>query len=180
MRFAYLFPVLIGVALCDGPVTIDQADGFDDMRECAHRCFEGFHDVGYPIAKELSCPTFKVQNDCFCKSDLQADATSYISSCVKAGCSSNTNDIASATKMYEDYCTSNGYTGKAQVTSPPKTGASVSIHRDPLHPISGTATRAVRSPCSFPIIYSVVTGLSRGVHGFRENQSPADANTISR
>ena len=39
------------------------------VRERVEGCFVQFRDVGYPIAKELACPTFKVQNDCFCRPD---------------------------------------------------------------------------------------------------------------
>ncbi|KAK0618917.1 hypothetical protein B0T14DRAFT_518253 [Immersiella caudata] len=119
-----LLPLLFAGVLCDAPVSIDQSDIYRNQRECAGGCFISFDDIGYPIAKKISCPTFKVQNDCFCRSDLQFEANSYISSCVNARCTRNSFDIDVATKLYDNYCTSNGYTRVAQSTPPPGTGTS--------------------------------------------------------
>ena len=123
MHLLSLLPLLVVRVLCDGPVTIDQSDAYKQQRKCAFRCFVDFSDVGYPIAMQISCPTFRVQNDCFCRSDLQQEANLYVSSCVDSGCSRNKFDIDLATKIYDDYCTRNGYERPAQVTTPPGTGA---------------------------------------------------------
>lgn len=135
MLFLHLLPLLFVEVLCDGPVTIDQGDAYQKQRNCAFSCFRSFDDPGYPIAMTISCPTFKVQNDCFCRPDLQQDAQQFVFSCVSNGCSKNTNDISLATSIYNDYCTSNGYE-RAQVTTPPNTESS---------PTSSTGTTNARS-----------------------------------
>jgi hypothetical protein len=121
-RVFFLASLFIAQILCDASVTIDQSDIYKNQRVCAFGCFNGFDDIGYPIAQELSCPTFKVYNDCFCRTDLQGDANNYISSCVYNRCSKNAHDLSIATSLYDDYCTSNGYTAEAQITA--ATGAS--------------------------------------------------------
>ena len=118
-----LLPLLFVGALCDAPVTIDQSDTFKNQRPCANECFILFKDPGLPIAEQISCSTRRVYNDCFCRSDLQFEANSYVSSCVNSRCTRNSFDISVATKLYDDYCTSNGYSRQAQSTPPPETGA---------------------------------------------------------
>lgn len=121
MLVVSLLPLLFVGVLCDAPVSIDQSDTYRQQRACAVGCFISFDDIGYPIAQKISCPTFRVQNDCFCRSDLQFDANSWISSCVNTVCTRNSFDINRATKLYDDYCTSNGYTREARSTPPPGT-----------------------------------------------------------
>ena len=137
-----LLPLLtVGVLGADGPVTIDGGDAYKQQRNCAAGCFVKFNDVGYPIAMEISCPTFRVQNDCFCRPDLQQEANLYISSCVNRGCSQNAHDISLATKIYDDYCTGNGYTRQAEVTAPSPTGAlTITITSPPTATVTETVT----------------------------------------
>lgn len=128
MLLLSLLPLLVASVLGNGPVTINQNDVYADGRECLKRCFVGafpYDEPGFRIASVISCETDpRPQNDCFCRSDLQQDANIYVADCVSSRCAGNKNDIAAATKMYDDYCTSNGYTREAQVTPPPKTGSS--------------------------------------------------------
>jgi hypothetical protein len=104
--------------LADAPVSFHQASGYATQRVCAFGCFEDFHDPGYPIARELSCP-----NDCFCRPDLQPTATSYISSCLNGKCGRNSLDISRGLAIYTDYCTAAGYTTEAPPITPAPTGA---------------------------------------------------------
>ncbi|KAM7201134.1 hypothetical protein V8F33_003546 [Rhypophila sp. PSN 637] len=126
---ARLLPLLLAVAvgvLCDeGPVTIDQSDEYKQQRVCARRCFVDWNDPGYPIAEEISCPTFRVQNDCFCRPYLQQQAHQFVYTCISTRCGAS-DDISVATKIYDDYCTSNGYT-MTQKTPPSETQGAPSI-----------------------------------------------------
>lgn len=116
------FLLISSVFAATGPVTIDQSNIYKGQRNCAFECFVAFNDIGYPIAKEISCATFPVKNECFCRTDLQLQANRYVSSCVNLYCSKNALDISTATKLYDDYCTSNGYV-QAQATTTSATGA---------------------------------------------------------
>lgn len=117
--------LLVVDVLCDAPASLDANETFQRQRQCAFPCF-GYSVVGDPLdvlATRISCPTGPVQNDCFCRPDLQQDANRHISSCINARCSKNALDISVATKLYDDYCTSNGYTGEAQVKATSTAGA---------------------------------------------------------
>ncbi|EFR03607.1 hypothetical protein MGYG_06601 [Nannizzia gypsea CBS 118893] len=95
----------LALVLADGPVSIEQMEGYGSLRNCARNvCFEaslGGSRIGY----ELSCPS-PLMNDCFCRPDLQVSATSYLSACVNSYCESNSIDVTRAVKIYTDYCAS--------------------------------------------------------------------------
>lgn len=145
-----LLPLLLAVVepvLCavEGPVTIDQSDIYRNQRVCAFPCFEQFDDPGYPIAGEIQCANFKVQNDCFCRPDLQQSAHQFVYSCISNGCR-NSLDLSIATKLYDDYCTSNGYTQTTTTTAPApsETGAlTITITVPPTVVVTATATVTV-------------------------------------
>ncbi|KAH6657827.1 hypothetical protein BKA67DRAFT_533016 [Truncatella angustata] len=127
MRAMNLFALLASPVLAGtlGPLSIDQSDIYKGQRQCVFSCYEysSIDIVGGPIAEELSCAYRPVQNDCFCRPDLQREAVSYISSCVGRYCSSNPLDISTATNIYKDYCTSNGYLQAQATTEASITGA---------------------------------------------------------
>lgn len=123
IRALFVLFLVFPLVLCDAPVTIDQNDAYSNQRVCAFKCFQDFDDVGYPIAQEISCPTFKVMNDCFCRKDLQQEAHLFISSCINFRCSKNALDISTATSLYDNYCTNNGYTETLVTTSAQESGA---------------------------------------------------------
>jgi hypothetical protein len=63
---------------------------------------------------------WQATNDCYCRSDLQQAAQSYLTSCISVGCSVGDYkiDAASAGSIYAQYCAENGYspaTGPAAV-----------------------------------------------------------------
>jgi len=141
LSIVLLLPLLAVGVVCDAPVTINDNDAYQRQRVCAFSCFIGFDDIGYPIAQEISCPTFPVQNDCFCRTDLQRQAHLYVSSCISGGCDRNKNDISVATKLYDDYCTSNGYTQTSQVTETSESGAlTITITAPPVTTVTATVT----------------------------------------
>src|SRR5579871_6862897 len=103
----------------DGTVTITDAPAFTQQRPCATICFEyiyvNYH--GFPLAGALGCSLNPVENDCFCRTDLEGHATQYLKSCVSDGCSNNFNDIQTAQSIYLAYCSSNGYSAGTRATS---------------------------------------------------------------
>lgn len=119
LQISVLFLLQAFPVLSDAPATqsLYSEDLYKQQRSCAQSCFvtccSGFSDV---IANDLSCPG-PVLNSCYCRSDLQAVAVSYISSCVSSACSSDTVDIQSATSLYQAYCASNGYSPITTSTS---------------------------------------------------------------
>ncbi|KFY48010.1 hypothetical protein V496_10351 [Pseudogymnoascus sp. VKM F-4515 (FW-2607)] len=120
-----VFPLV----LCDAPVTIDQSDAYGNQRVCAFGCFQDFNDIGYPIAQEISCPTFRVMNDCFCRHDLQQEAH------------------LTATSLYDNYCANNGYTTEALATTAAQDSGS---------PATSSPTSALSSPTPTPTAQTTV------------------------
>ncbi len=93
-------------------VSIASAEPFTTMRPCAAGCLvfsgvwvcgvnSGYHDLGI----ELSCGC-SPQNFCYCDPKAAASASSYISSCVNAGCGTEfPGEVSSAIDLYDGYCT---------------------------------------------------------------------------
>jgi hypothetical protein len=86
-------------------VTITAYPGFLSQRSCAIYCYVNAFDGQYV---DMGCPT-PVENSCYCRDDLIPAMASSLSSCVSASCSGNSEDVYSATSIFEGYCSSNGY-----------------------------------------------------------------------
>ncbi|KAJ9642400.1 hypothetical protein H2201_004792 [Coniosporium apollinis] len=100
-------------------VTLAELPAYQSQRNCAKYCFFVVSSGQGPpneVARHLSCAVDPIENDCFCRPDLQAQADSYIKSCVGNACTRNALDISSATQVYNDYCTSAGFQ-RAEVTA---------------------------------------------------------------
>lgn len=95
------------------PVSINQLPSYSTARPCAAGCLvynglwacevnAGYHDLG----KDLGCGCAP-NNACFCSAGLASGASSYISSCVSAKCSSFGDvggDLTSMLGLYQGYC----------------------------------------------------------------------------
>jgi hypothetical protein len=100
------------------PVTITAFSDYQSQRTCVQSCyFLAVYGGGDLVANALKCPEPNVWalNNCWCRSDLQSIAVSYLFSCANAGCSSNSVDVNAATSLYTAYC--------AQMESSPSIGA---------------------------------------------------------
>lgn len=99
--------------------TIYSLDIYSSQKPCAQQCFIytglGCHiDV---VASAIGCEynqcsaNYGAPNNCYCRTDLQSGAESYITSCVKAGCTvgDSSIDISSAGSIYNYYCSSLGF-----------------------------------------------------------------------
>lgn len=113
-----LFSTLPHLTRADGVATIYLAPGYGKLPDCALQCY-GYDPSGgisaaggYLLANVLGCPQLPLKNDCFCSSDYQFVASTYLSSCAVAKCSKlpKPKTIAqSAFDVYHDYCEGNGY-----------------------------------------------------------------------
>jgi hypothetical protein len=106
------------------PISIRSLQAWSTARPCAAGCLAyngvwacgvnaGYHDLG----SDLGCGCSPI-NACWCSAGLQSSATSYISSCVSAGCSKLGNvdgDIKSMLNLYGGYCA----TANVEVSSEP-------------------------------------------------------------
>ncbi|PKX89396.1 uncharacterized protein P174DRAFT_57499 [Aspergillus novofumigatus IBT 16806] len=103
--------------------TLTESAAYASQRPCAKRCFYwGSSSEGGPdyLAIGVGCQVDPIMNECICRSDLQQTADSFLRKCVSDKCGENAIDVSSAVSIYDDYCTSNGYTratSTAQTTS---------------------------------------------------------------
>jgi hypothetical protein len=84
------------------PYTIQSLPAYSLQRACVQGCLAG----EYAVAYDLNCPQL---NACVCRTDLQSQVSTYLTSCVNAGCSTNPPDLSSAVELYDSYCSMNGY-----------------------------------------------------------------------
>jgi hypothetical protein len=89
------------IADLDAPQSIASISDYGNQRLCAQACFWNNVDN---LGGALNCPGVPAQNSCYCRADLQPVATTWLFSCVNSACK-NSVDIASATSIYEAYCT---------------------------------------------------------------------------
>ncbi|KIX10648.1 uncharacterized protein Z518_01732 [Rhinocladiella mackenziei CBS 650.93] len=135
------FLAIIHVATA-ATVTLTESPAYASQRSCAIYCwYAGFSVDGGPdqLASELDCPVDPIENDCFCRPDLQASADSYLKSCVSGVCDGNTVDVNSAVSIYDSYCTSAGYL-RAEETAPAQTSSGT---QQPPATVTVTALRTV-------------------------------------
>jgi hypothetical protein len=105
------------------PQTIFSLDIFSSQKPCAQACFTTgpiggcFADV---VGDALGCVNDDscglgsrglAPNDCYCRTDLQSVAESFLTSCVKSACTVGDSfiDISSAGSIYDYYCSSQGF-----------------------------------------------------------------------
>jgi hypothetical protein len=121
------------VSLTENPV-------YQSQRPCVRYCFEryGFHAPGPDsLAYYMNCDANQILNDCFCRPDLQSEATSILSSCVMRDCSSKTADVSIAVGIYTHYCINAGIPPAIATPTEAPTGTQT-------YPIPATVTVTVR------------------------------------
>jgi hypothetical protein len=109
----FLFALLETVS--SQSVSITDGTAFLSLRSCAQGCIGSTNSGPLFLASgQLSCQS-PYDNSCFCRSDLQQKADSYLRSCINKACT-NTLDASSAVSMYDTYCTSAGFVEAAATT----------------------------------------------------------------
>ncbi|PMD38761.1 hypothetical protein L207DRAFT_530231 [Hyaloscypha variabilis F] len=105
------------------PQTIFSLPVFSSQKPCAQACFTTgplgycFEDM---VGDALGCVTDNAcglgskalaPNDCYCRTDLQSVAESFLTSCVQSSCTvgDSSIDISSAGSIYLEYCSSQGF-----------------------------------------------------------------------
>jgi len=83
-------------------VSIIAFSPFKTVRECARTCL-GCNSDRCGVATALGCQE-PYMNSCYCRSDLRASASSWLTDCVHSDCSINSIDAANAVSIYNAYC----------------------------------------------------------------------------
>jgi hypothetical protein len=117
-------------AVNTSPQTLASWDAYTQMEPCATSCFYHYEGacsddlVGSVLQCGVNCISW-APNDCYCRTDYQSIATSYLYTCVSKGCTlgDNSGDITSATDLYNSYCTSLSFFAPTQppITAQPTT-----------------------------------------------------------
>ncbi|PVH81672.1 hypothetical protein DL98DRAFT_165185 [Cadophora sp. DSE1049] len=135
MQFLALFLAYLGscATSASGPtayVSLAASPPYATMRPCAATCLvyqgvwscpwnSGYYDLGI----ELSCGC-DPQNFCYCDPKFAASASSYISSCVNAGCGADfSGEVTSAMDLYNGYCATANVAAAVQTTVPSVTAS---------------------------------------------------------
>jgi hypothetical protein len=119
--------VCLSVGANTEPQTITSLTAYQELDPCAQDCFyfNAFvpgctYGVEVHIGCSWACYT-GAANDCFCRADKQSVATSFLSSCISAGCTVGDQqiDVSSGVGVYTGYCSSLGYGVVAGTTPSP-------------------------------------------------------------
>lgn len=116
----FLLIFALAHAVFAATVTLTNLPAYQSQRSCAKQCFYiGFSSGGGPdrLADHLDCAVDPIENDCFCRADLQDDADAFVQSCVYDYCSKNTIDVSSAVSIYDSYCTAAGFNRAVETTA---------------------------------------------------------------
>ncbi|KAH9206147.1 hypothetical protein DL95DRAFT_469887 [Leptodontidium sp. 2 PMI_412] len=103
-----LYPLFAPIFLLNEAVKAENLSigngNFQSMRPCAQSCLGD--PSGDDVRTGIGCGTVNGlgQNECYCREDLQPAASSWLSTCVMARCSSNTVDLTSVISLYDNYC----------------------------------------------------------------------------
>ncbi|KAK3365107.1 hypothetical protein B0T24DRAFT_712646 [Lasiosphaeria ovina] len=145
------------------PQTIASTDPFQHLRPCASSCFrrEGGPDLSDTLGITLKCCEQyltchgPVDDECYCRADLQPSAVSWLSLCVATRCTSNAADFTSAVAVYDGYCSAAVGPANPDVTEPPAvtTTPSGTVGPGPGNgntppPMTTTVTQSARSGSS--------------------------------
>jgi hypothetical protein len=121
---ALLFFLSLTLAQPDAQETIYSLDVYASQKPCAQGCFVYYQNGCQTdaVAGAIGCQNYcnsMAPNYCYCRSDLQLIAQSYITACVKDGCTvgDSSIDISSAGSIYNYYCSSQGFPAAAIVTT---------------------------------------------------------------
>lgn len=104
--------------------TLNALTPYSAQEPCATACFyrdEGACSddlIGATLGCAQNCISW-ASNDCYCRTDYQSIATSYLYTCVSKACTQGDNgpDISTATSLYNAYCTGLGFTAVVEATT---------------------------------------------------------------
>lgn len=114
-----LFYLSLTLAQNTAPQTLSSLSIFSSQKPCAQSCFI-VNDFGCLIdnigiavgcVPDGGCQRAAASNNCYCRTDLQSVAESYLTSCVQNSCTvgDSSIDMSSAGSIYNYYCSSQGF-----------------------------------------------------------------------
>jgi hypothetical protein len=120
-----LFCLAPAIAQSTALQTINSLEVFSSQKPCAQACFSA--NNGYNCQEDVLASVIGCQNSCntnapnycYCRTDLQSVAESYLTSCVRSACTvgDSSIDISSAGSIYSYYCSSIGFPAPVPATT---------------------------------------------------------------
>jgi hypothetical protein len=102
--------------LTTGTLTIKQLADYTALRTCAQTCVDRGNDNS-DLEGHLECGDSKILNSCFCRQDLRPSASTFLSSCIVTRCKYNNQDVTSAWRLYDGYCSFTVKSGSGTTTT---------------------------------------------------------------
>ena len=96
--FTLIFPTIVLGARSPGSVT--EVPAYSSARPCAQDCVY-LGCCGEDLGQAMGC---NYDNYCFCRQDLRATGSAFLSKCVNSGCSTNAVDMSWAFLAWAQYC----------------------------------------------------------------------------
>lgn len=101
-------------ANADATVSIANQPAYSRLRPCAQPCIwcGEYWLINCPggavgINNALTCNGL---DSCFCRTDLQGSAASYLTTCINSQCNTNDVDVSAGVSLYDGYCGVDGAT----------------------------------------------------------------------
>ena len=97
----FLFTLIFPTAVLGGqsPGSVTEAPAYSSARPCAQGCVHNCCTVD--LGEAMSCD---VNSYCFCRQDLRATGSEFLSKCVNSRCSTNALDMSWAFLAWAQYC----------------------------------------------------------------------------
>lgn len=153
-----------------GTITQDiiALSAFPFQKPCAQSCFVVTGYCPYDVlGSKIGCKSqtncadsnWQATNDCYCRTDLQAPAQVYLTSCVERYCTVGDSriDASTAGSIYADYCAQKGYSLAAPATVQATTTAGAGVKTG-----TGTAAGGAATPTNTSASDSQTSSSSSG------------------
>jgi len=151
------------------PQTIFSLPVFSSQKPCAQACFTTgplgycFEDM---VGDALGCVTDNAcglgskalaPNDCYCRTDLQSVAESFLTSCVQSSCTvgDSSIDISSAGSIYLEYCSSQGFPINVPASTTQEIPQATTTVYVTVYPPSANSTDGM-DPCSLANLRALI------------------------
>ncbi|KAK0634125.1 hypothetical protein B0T14DRAFT_86739 [Immersiella caudata] len=133
-------------------LSIKLSPEYSALRICAQTCVDRGNDNS-DLEGHLECGDQKILNACYCREDLRPKATTFLSSCIVTRCKYNNQDVTSALRLYDGYCSSATKTTVATTRSTVRTSTTRSSTVSPTTlpfetPAPSTQTSTTGAPTS--------------------------------
>jgi hypothetical protein len=153
------------VIFAGSTLSIQSQPAYTSQRDCVKNClYCGEYWLqncdATPLAAVIGCYDDQVDS-CYCATDLQSSASSYLTECIYSGCSGDPTDVSIGVSLYDGYCGIGGATldNYPVITSTSMPGSTPT----PVPGSAPTAVSATSTQTPSPKSNSLSTGATIGI-----------------